>query len=251
MNGDTTLHIMQMSLRFNAEHDMLRHAIHTALSRDPDVIGFTECRAGQTRPLTLEVCRNMGYRLHGGHGDTGIAVAQRHHLYDFGATLVTPSEPGQPSEGGHGPRYIDWSTFAFHHSHITFHEAHWVTRHPDSLQRRRQHERMTQAMIHAVHRHGEGPRLAFFAGDINVDEARDKGRDHRLPHWMFLQAGLRTIYDELHTYPDTAGRSTLDIIGSYDYDRRVHGCRVHVWPTSPGLDHQQVSAWYDIRERNP
>jgi hypothetical protein len=247
MSEAATLHVMQMSLRFNVGDDALHTALHTALDRAPDVVGFTECRAHQTRPVVLDVCRAMGYRLHGGPGDTAVAVAQRHPLLDFGNVFVNPAEPGPAAEGGHGARYIDWSTFRFHHSVTTLCEAHWVTRHPDSVARRREHRDMTQAMIREVEQHGHGPHLAFFAGDVNVDEATDRATDHALPGWMFGFAGLTTIYDELHRYPDTAGDATLDIIGSYDYDRRVTGCRVHVWPKSPGLDHQQVSAWYDIK----
>lgn len=250
MSGDT-LHIEQMSLRFNADKDVVHKRIREALQRAPDVVGFTECAAGVMRPVAIDACHAEGYRFHGGPGDTATAVSPEHRVKDHGAIFALAGQPGPAAEGGHGPRYIDWVKFGFHGSDVWFHEAHWVTLHPDTALRHQQHQHMTVLMCAAVDRHGAGDRLSFFGGDTNVDEALDRGAEHWKPHWQFAHHDLTTIYDELHTYPATAGRTTIDIIGSYNPDARVSAEAVHVWPSdAPALDHRQVSGWYTIHRKD-
>lgn len=90
--------------------------------------------------------------------------------------------------------------------------------------------------------HGQGRRLAFWAGDTNnpdrpsatseVDRALRKG-------------DLTSCWDELGRYPDTHGRTTLDVVGSYDPDRRATCLRARVWPDLHS-DHAPLTAWYSV-----
>jgi hypothetical protein len=57
---------------------------------------------------------------------------------------------------------------------------------------------------------------------------------------------LTSCWDELGRYPDTAGRLTLDVVGSFDPDSRVSCLRARRWHKLAS-DHVAVSAWYQVR----
>jgi hypothetical protein len=109
------------------------------------------------------------------------------------------------------------------------------------------HTDQTRTMCAQVKKHGQGDAIAFFAGDINVDEGADNASDHpNMPNFIFRQQGLLTIWDELHVNPPvTIEHSTFDIIGCYRPDKQVEGKRYVVHPKQ-NSDHRQVSAYYDV-----
>lgn len=258
--SDLLLHIEHASLRFNIPRNQGRAALLAIFGRGPDVVGFTEAApAGtkwQLRKDVIDVGRSCGYTIHGGVGDTCVAVADNHKLRDFGSIFVNPADHRPASQGGHGPRFVDWVEFDFFGNTVTYSEAHWLTK---FASRPKGHIAMTEAMIGNVQDSGKGNHLAFFGGDTNINEKADAGQDPRKPDVLFGEAGLTTIWDEVgfetrhgkivNTHGDVLGPagSVIDVIGSYDKDTRVKAHEVRVWPRLDGLDHAQISAWYNVK----
>lgn len=101
-----------------------------------------------------------------------------------------------------------------------------------------------------------GSRLAFWGGDLNVDEfADDAVNDARLPNKVFHDNGLLSIYDELDTAAnfDTAGTRTIDVIGRHARDGRVRAVSVERSPGRPTLhsDHRFVKGVYNLQRLPP
>lgn len=227
-------------MQFSDTHRQVNADLDAIFSRGADAIGFTEVDPGNLRPVLHAAAKDHGYVVPVHRTSEAVAV-RRETLLDHG---VIPVHAGRL--GLHGPRHIDWVEFKFGPNSVFFHEAHWVTGHGRDASRKRDHIKMTKAMIEATSRHGGGRHLSFFAGDINIDERFDKGQDHSKPDYLFNQAGLTTIWDELHRTIGTHGRRTIDILGSYDRDGRVSAQKVKVWEQL-NADHRQVSAWYRIK----
>lgn len=244
------LHIMQASCQYSDPAADAEADFRAAFSRRPDVIGFTEVDDEARKALLVRVGEDCGYVVHapGGGGEVAVAVRKSLPILETGAVKVNDGVPGPAAKGGHRPRYIVSARFQWAGNSVWFGEAHWSTGYGRNPGRQEDHVALTRAMISAVTDNAAHRRLAFFGGDINIDEARDSGRDPLKPHNLFGKAGLVTIYDELNETPNTHGHSTLDILGCYAGDGRVSAERVTVWPKG-NSDHRQVSAFYNVEIR--
>lgn len=234
------IHLKQSSLKFSVAHPKVEQELRATFNDEPDAVGFSEAAkgGGGLRSVVTSVAHRCGYTVTGGQGDTCIAVRKDHLSLNSGSLLVNT-----PGEGGykHSRREVDWVKFDFYGEQVFFHEAHWLNQDPHG------HLKMTRAMIDQVEKHAKGRKIAFFAGDVNIPEEYDRGKDHKKPHYLFTEAGLETVWDELDKYLPTHNRFTIDILGSYIPDARVKAMRVKVHPRM-FKDHHDVSAWYKIRE---
>lgn len=242
----TELRLSQLSMQFSDSIPQIDADLDVVLGDRPrcDFWGLTETSpSGRVRERVRLACKRHRLHMYVGPGDTTILT--RHQVFAHGSHLVHPGRPGPASEGGHGPRYIEWVGAAIGHERVYFHEAHWLA-HLDTVARRLDHARMTRAMVRLVAAHGPGRRLSFFGGDVNVDEATDTGARRDMPEYLFSQGGLETIWDDLKRTPPTHGRRTIDIVGRYLPDVRVTPLAVRVFPLLHS-DHRQVIATYAVR----
>lgn len=255
MTDTDLLHVQQASLEFNDSDAMFRADLKTILERGAHAVGVTEvANRNRFEPLR-EIAKQHGYRLVHPFLPNGKRAGEALLLnVEKGVQLVASGSifvhSGTPGRDGHPPRSIVWAACDWRGNRVTFNEAHWVTGYKDETrdpQRTVDHVKMTRAMIEQVKRTAQGRELSFFLGDINEDDNAGKTNDRTSPDWLFTEAGLQTIWDELGEYPGTMRRDgrTIDIIGSYVRDGRVTAHDVKRWPKL-NSDHFQVSAWYDV-----
>jgi endonuclease/exonuclease/phosphatase (EEP) superfamily protein YafD len=134
-----------------------------------------------------------------------------------------------------------WVTFApaLFREHVTVACGHWVTRRADTGH---QQQQLTDDLAQLIARKAQGHRLGFWMGDTNNP---DGPRDRSAVDASLRKGDLTSCWDELGQYPATEGTATLDVIGSYDPDRRVKCERARRW-AGQHSDHRPVSAWYRI-----
>lgn len=237
------LQLEQASSAFTLPDAQAREDFREALTRGADAVGFTEIN--KRAHLLREACDAKGYVLVAA-GDVGLAVRSIHRLTDHGVITSVPGQPGPASEGGHTERPILWASFIPFGTGelVTAHVAHWVTHAADTGH---QQLAMTRDMADAVAEHSKGHRLGFWLGDTNNPDRATINTD---VDKALRRGDLTSCWDELGRYPDTHGASTLDVVGSYDPDRRATCVRARVWPSAHS-DHLAVSAWYSVSGVRP
>lgn len=233
----TSLHLMQLSQRFTIPRIMPDLA--KDLGRVPDLAGVTE--AAGFHPELERVTRALGYQLClPPEGDTAIMVHGSHQVESLGYIHAVDAS----QRPRHGARGIQWVRIrpAGTDESVTFAVGHWVRVAADEGGQR---TAMTDDLAALMRKAAAGDRIGFWAGDMNnPDHEQDRTpMDHQ------LDAGdLTSCWDELGRYPATHGTATLDVVGSYDPDRRVHCVRARVWPRLSS-DHRPMSAFYRIENR--
>lgn len=235
-----TMHIQQASSAFTLSDVEAMYDFTVALARGADVTGFTE--VAQRHDVLRRACRLTSHHLLlPAQGDTALAVRESHKVLQSGEMLSVPGVKGPAAQGGHGPRSIQWVAFQpfGYGEHVTSHVGHWVTRKADLG---RQQTAMTDDLAHAVRDHSHGSRIGFWQGDTNNP---DRPHDLTSMDAALAKGDLTSCWDELGHYPETEGALTLDIIGSYDPDKRVSCTRARRWPPAHS-DHRAVSAWYKV-----
>lgn len=232
------VHFLHASLRIQ---DPGRPAdVRFALSQGADYVSFTET-AGIKSEMQ-EACRDKGYQLVAFAEESGESFCINKDtvkLKNKGSVI------GTPKTGPSDARRIVYIQTKFDDETIWFHTCHWLANLADGVQprqRQQRHNDNTRRMAAIVRKHAKGSDLSFFSGDSNVD---DQGgiTDY---NQIMRSNGLTSIWDEFKVYPNTHGRRTIDIIGSYDPDTRVKGLRYKVWPKQ-NSDHRPISAWYEIK----
>lgn len=246
----TRLHLTTASMSWRDPDPQVRADFSASLSRGAHFVGYTEVY--NNLPILEEEARQHNYTLHWGptrkgKAETVIAVKKRIKVRRTVSILVNPADPGKPPHSGHSARYLTGVIAEWRGNVIAVCEAHWVTRggKGERVSRKEKRRRMSQAVASFVERHGEGARIAFFMGDTNESDERDN--EGSVIYEPLEQSDLVTVWDELGAYPPTHGpNSTIDIIGSYDRDKRVKAIRA-VAHRGQYSDHRQVSAIYEVR----
>ena len=247
-----TFHIMHASMRFDRPPEEFKDAIRWQMQQDPDIISYTEI--SRFHKELREVCQGTNYRpalaSKGREGGFIVKVGDHCRVTDQDSVFALEGRPGPASQGGFADRYIFMVKIKWYGEDIWYHSAHWTTGYYKSPERDRWHEHMTSIMVNQVKKHGKGRTLSFFGGDQNVDEQSDnQRRDARSQmDGVFRDNGLLTIWDEMGVFPPTHGLEhgpTIDIIGSYNPDKRVKAKRWKVYPKHAS-DHRPISAWYEI-----
>jgi hypothetical protein len=235
------LQLGQASQRYSVPGDLALEDFLKLLGHGWDAVGFTE--ATRFHGELHEACRGRNYWLFlPPEGDTAIAVHRDHQVLDHGYVHVNDASH-RPL---HSPRGVQVLTFMPDSSSelVTFAEAHWLTERSDNGHQRLA---MTQAMASVMREAGRGSRLAFWAGDTNNPDRPSATSDVDL---ALRRGELTSCWDELGRYPDTHGSHTLDLVGSFDPDRRVSctGARVYARLHS---DHRPLRVTYAVRPRTP
>lgn len=239
----TPLHLVHASMQFSDTAKQKRADLAFTLGLGADAVSLTEIGGTQDILLAREVCGAAGYRLHHpGRGGECIALRRGLPILDSWKVLVHPPEGWESGHHPHAARFVVGLQFLWQTNRVWLFNAHWLT---DFSARPTEHMAMTEAMIEAVEGHARGRALAFFAGDVNIDEATDLGSDPRKPHHLFGRAGLTSVWDELGVTPGTHGPRTIDVIGSYDRDRRVSAASVRVY-RGRNSDHRPIAARYRV-----
>lgn len=243
------LHLQQASRQFSDRLSRQAEDLDVILSRQAHVTGFTETGTHELAKLVRRKATEHGMRFVDGKGDGCFAVRRDLQVLDRGSVFVNPGETGKPGRA-HGPRYVVWVKLGWRDEVVFVNEAHWLTGSALGPTRRRMHVDMTKAVVNNVKAQARGRRLAFWMGDTNIDE---QGR--RSWYDPLIEDGrLLSCWDEVGKYPPTHEkvRRTIDIVGSYDPDRRVRLVRVDLHPDREQhtwTDHAQVSAFYAIKPR--
>lgn len=230
-----TLHLTQVSSRFDLTWGEFYTDLEDAVASEPHAIGFTEVGG---RPRLEAALKRLGYAtFNPAHGDGAIAVRMDGlQILRRNNVQVTPASEGIRAQ------YLTSVVARWGDERVWLGEAHWLV--PRSPERWSRHVAMTRAMVRSVQENAKGRDLAFFLGDLNVDPDDERGTDQVQPYRLFNHHNMTTIWDELGRYPGTHGRRTIDVIGSYDRDRRVVGHRAYV--RNQNADHDRADAWYQV-----
>lgn len=235
-----TLHLMQASSAHSLTDAQALEDIAFDLGREADCVTFTEVQ--HRHDMLRQACHLKGYQLVlPAHGDVAVAVRSIHRVTDHGELASIPAVGHGEGKPAHTARPILWVRFVLFgtREQVTVSTAHWVTKRADVGH---QQQLLSTAMAAAVRASASGSRLGFWTGDTNDND----GPRTVSPSAKALAKGeLTSCWDELGRYPDSHGNALLDIIGSYDPDRRVSCIRARVWPQLHS-DHRPVSAWYRI-----
>jgi hypothetical protein len=235
-----TLQVEQASQRYTVPGKLESDELDQALSHGADVVGFTEVRSFHDE--LARACGRHHYALllppKGSGTDSAIAVLASHRIESTGyVPVVEPS--ARPRHSARGIQWVQLTPDGTS-ERVTVCSGHWLTERSDEG-----HQRiaMTRAMADVVREAAAGDRLAFWTGDTN-------NPDHELERTpvdrALRKAELTSCWDELGRYPATGPHGgTIDVVGSYDPDRRVECLRARRW-VSLYSDHQPVSAWYRI-----
>lgn len=240
-----TLHLQLAASAFTLRDDQAAADFRSALGRRADVVGFTEVH--ERADVLGDECRRAGYDLmRAKDGDVALAVKRVHQVSDAGQVKSIPAAGGPASQGGHSARPVLWVTFTplGTREEVSVEIAHWPTKAADTGG---QQVKLTDDMAEVVASHSRRSDLGFWMGDVNNP---DRPRDVTGVDRAMAKGDLTSCWDELGRWPDTHGHSTLDVVGSYDPDRRVHCLRARRWPSGHS-DHRAVSAWYLILHAIP
>lgn len=246
-----TIHLMHASMRFDRPDSEFKQAIRWQMDQEPDIISYTEVT--RYHQELREVTKGTNYRPvlpRGREGGFLVRVGENCHVKDQGSTKIMEGRPGPASQGGFADRYCYWVKVKWYGEDVFQHVQHWTTGYYKSDLRDRWHENMTKVMVDNVKKHGKGFDIAFFAGDQNVDEQADNNKTALRSQMdgTFRDNGLLTIWDEMQVFPPTHGLNhgpTIDIIGSYNPDKRVKAKRWKVYQKHAS-DHRPISAWYEV-----
>lgn len=236
------LHLMHTSLQITDTDRQFQEDLYWALSQvKPDIVSYTEI-AGR-HPMIAHVARECGYTpvLFSNNVWDGFCVKNDLKVADRGNVLATAGDKIS------GPRYINWVKVKWQGETLWYHTAHWVANLSSTPERVKRHTEITNQMAIQVRKHGRQGDLSFFSGDTNYDDNDKTHADPGPMNQLFRNLGLLTIWDEFGVYPNTHDDRTIDVIGSYNADKRVVGKRykTHARQNS---DHRPVSAWYEVTE---
>lgn len=234
------LELWQASQRYTVRPAAAHADFASILAHAPDAVGFTEATSFHAE--LRRACRRHAFQLFlPPAGDTAIAVWGGHLVMDHHYVKVNAAS----AHPRHTERGIQSVTFkpASAQEVVTVAEAHWLTRRADDGGQR---VAMTEAMGDVIAHAAQGHRLGFWLGDTNNPDrtGMHAGRFSDVDKAL-RKADLTSCWDELGRYPATHEDSTLDVVGSYDPDRRVSCLRARVWPQLAS-DHRPISALYHV-----
>jgi hypothetical protein len=259
--GDELVTIVQASMRKDDPRTDVRDDLRRIFRLDADAVGFTEASRDPVRGTIEELAAAYGYHYVDSRGGAKIAVHGRHRMISEHAIRVLDAYDSPSGRGNYDARDVLLATFATPAGNrVTLAEWHGITAYGRGNDvRDEKHEDQTRAVIRAVRRAAEGDGIAFFAGDTNEPDTADNdgssAYDRHAPDYLFRRHGLVTVWDELDRYPDThggdpgrPGGGTIDVVGSFDGDRRVRAVDVKLLD-GEAKDHDSVVATYRIRAR--
>lgn len=178
-----------------------------------DWVTGTEAGQRDLRKALGQACEEHGYRLHVAQ-DVWVAVSKNRIEGGWreGFTKVVDSSRGR---GQHGDRGIGW--VSFEHTRVgtvSIGVCHYLTQ---GRKVKDPNYHLNTQLARAVgewgRERGQGSALAFYAGDQNIPD---------LVYDTFRGAPFTSLADELGK-PQNTGHGSIDVIASYDHDKRVKG----------------------------
>lgn len=254
--------IQHNSMQFSDNKDQHKHdadaVFDIAVDTGAWIVTGTESGASPVnhdlRELLMDSCREHGF--HGFFHQFGDWVAFNTDMlrgfdHGFDGPYIAGTHGLKASEGGHSPRGTTWmSGYAKDHDLglITAGAGHWLTGRsmgPSGTD----NDPMVKGVSKWARQHGKGSKLVFYNADTNE-------HDDKID--VFKGNPLTTLADELKKHPKTHGVNTsrgsaIDIISSYDPDRRVSGKDYRVWDDRKHKlfsDHFILHGVYTVRERS-
>lgn len=239
MSRRPRLHLMHSSLQWSAPRERTALAVRWALQRAPHAVTFTEAGGEPVSGVLRAACKDYGYRLVLRKGvGTAVAVREDQRLLSCGFRRVLGPKEGRPRDGGRPAKYLTWARFKWETEDVFYAVGHWPNR---AVEQQADHRHMTRVMAELVRVNGAGRTLGFWSGDVNVDDAQ------RVPFYdpELHDGRLTSVWDTLGEYPSTHGARTIDVIGTFDRDKRVQVKRARTWPAR-GTDHKPISAYFEV-----
>lgn len=247
MTDTKTIRLLQSSQQFNLGRQAVVDDAVTTFGRGADFVGGTESGNAPHEVVLPQIAKQFGYHFHNAPGGGWLAHKIEHEHKDSNFVLTTPALPVPPRQGGHGPRGVLWLTCHVKGiGRVTVAEAHWLTGATTNMKRRKEHLEMTNVLSDIMKRHAKGDRLGFFMGDVNVEDEDNSRYANNWNEVVFQDKNLLTICDELKKWPPTHGDKTLDIIGSWQNDKRSKAKEV-VAHRKQKKDHKDVSGFYTVK----
>lgn len=237
----TRLNLAHLSLQFSDTGDQMRHDVRVLFDRGYHVITGTE--SGPDNPLhhlVAVAAKVHGYRLQQARTNW---VAFREDIirggWSTGYVDVLQSTEGI---GKHSDRGIVWAganTTLDDVGRVTVGCGHYLTKGRRGQPNNDENRRYAAAIGDWARDKGAGGKVVFYHGDQNtIDRDVD----------TFYGEPLTSAWDELQVWQDT-GHGNIDVIASYDPDRRVRARRVRALPDRRvflNTDHFLIEATYDI-----
>ena len=234
----TNIHGSQVSLEAFDSNAQTISDVQAILEAQPDWANFTEATLKNHRDEVAATCKQHGYQLLGGKGDTAIALHRDHRLLGFVSHVAHSG--GRDSAGVYGARTVEALTASMYGETVTVLGGHWLRR--GTPKRDAKRAAMTKLACELVEHHSEGKRLTFLAGDFNED-CRDNGPAKR----MLAAHGIRTLWDSIGEHPATGpGGGCIDWLASSTADTRVTPVWGWAW-AERNSDHRAVSGIWRVR----
>jgi hypothetical protein len=248
----TTVRIVHASQQFSDSRVQQAHDVDAVFGyadrKGALFLTGTESGGDSLRTLVTKYAKQYGWAL--SLHRTGDWVALNRDLAKVdGKGFDGPHIPGttglKASEGAHAPRGIAWITGTLPGvGSVTMGCVHYLTARSMKASGTT-NEPLARGLAAWGRDKGKGKAIAFVGGDFNMDDAN---RD------VFLGKPFTTCWDELRKYPATYGTSkargrTIDVIASYDADRRVKAKAARVLDDSDlrlNTDHFLIEATYTV-----
>lgn len=243
--------LLHVSMRYDCTDREKRADLDQIFSymAENDVLACTGTEAGKRSglpQLMRPIATDYGLKtVTAKGGDSWIAVNKAFvpgRITSFWQKVLDSSSGG----GRHTSRGVLGASFLFERfdraEDITLLTAHYLTHgRPDGTPKYQARLAENKALARAIAAQakmcGQGRRIVFYGGDQNIVDKRSD---------TFLGGPLTSAQDELNTYL-RSGYGGVDVIASYNYDKRVRA--VDVW--MPGLrlntDHRAIEALYDVK----
>ena len=244
----TTLDVMHCSMQFSdntrQKKSDAKKIFARAIKRHVAWVSGTEAGlkdSADLRKALQEQATRSGYRFFA-KSDVWVAVSKlliTKGSWDQGFIKTLESGTGSQHFSDRGLLWVEFTSEAY--GQVSVGVAHYMTH---GQQPRDEYynanTKLTRAIAEWGKEHGKGRKLAFYAGDQNIN---DREND------TFRGAPFTSLADELKD-PQNTGHGSIDVIASYDQDGRVKGKYWRVLDDSEfklNTDHFACEGGYEVR----
>jgi hypothetical protein len=260
LKGHTRIHLATSSMQntdrpAEIERDVAELFLPASWRRGwglPHAIVTTESeRRGPVGPLLEEYADRHGWGYSDVRGDVQILTRPDVEILEPAAYVHVLDGRGGMPRGNYPDRGVVEELVGISGERVWVHGIHPNTGYvldDDPGQETRREEGIAKVVTVGAERtraHGRGTVLSFLLGDLNVDEAKDRGQDRDAPHAILRRHGLVSGYDDAGRYPDTHGHATYDVALRSVHDGRVRFVNLNVYAPRRS-DHRRASFLYDV-----